>query len=90
MTVLPGWGDRICTLVVVASYLRLITPMVLIFKGQGNVKPEELLFYESLPNIKVVFQQNAWVDGPTEVKILRIMIKPEVDRLKAVYAAAGK
>jgi hypothetical protein len=90
MTVLVGWGDRICTLVVVATYLRLITPMVLIFEGQGNVKPAELSYYESLKNIKVVFQPNAWVDGPTEVKILRLMIKPEVDRLKVLYASAGK
>ena len=90
MIVLPGWGDRICTFVLVAMYLRLITPMGLIFKGQGNVKPEELAFYEGLKNMKVLFQANSWVDGPTEVKILRIMIKPVVDRLKTVYPAAGK
>ena len=90
MTVLSGWGDRICTLVVVAKPERLITPMVIIFKGLGNIRPEETAFYERLPNIKVLFQTNAWVDGPTEVKIIRLMIKPEVDQLKAKYAAAGK
>jgi hypothetical protein len=88
--VIGGWGDRICTLVVAATPTLLLTPMVMIFKGQGNIKREELAFYESLPNIKILFQENAWVDGPTEIKILRLMIKPEVDRLEKKFTEEGK
>jgi hypothetical protein len=64
--------------------------MVIVFKGQGNIKAEETAFYNTLPNVKVVFQPKAWVDGSIEVKVFQLCIKPEVDRLKASYAAAGK
>lgn len=43
---LPGWGDRIATMVpVISAEGKIFSPLVLIFRGQGNVSTQELNFY---------------------------------------------
>ena len=89
--VIEGWGDRICTLVINIGPEGLQLPVGVVFKGAGlKLKEEEWESYRSKKNIFVCFQEKAWVDTKTELKLIEGMIKPAVTRLRNVYAAKGE
>lgn len=59
----------------------LVTPVILIYKGEGKrIAAEEEQVYQALPLVKVLWQKKAWIDQYVEKKVLRLQLKPYVAR----------
>jgi hypothetical protein len=84
---IAGWGDRIATMVLGVAASGNLLDIVLIFKGKGNIRQDETNFYNSLKNVHVIWQENAWIDAPGEKQVLKLMIIPYV---KAVNEDLGE
>lgn len=69
----------------------LVSPLVLIFKGQGQkVTAEELAAYAALPDILVLWQKKAWIDRYLEKTVMERQVRPYVLKKKKEYEEAGK
>ena len=62
----------------------LILPVAVIFQGMGKRvnATEQALFDEYSDSVAVFWQKKAWIDGVTEVKVLKAMLGPRVAHLK--------
>lgn len=89
---IQGWESRIATFIpMLKADGVLVSPLVLIFKGTGKkVTADEQRVYDGLKDIVVLWQKKAWIDSYVEKDVLRKQLKPEVKRMKAVYAAKGQ
>jgi hypothetical protein len=85
------WGDRICSLIFVATPHGLVKRMCIVFRGQGlRLTKKELDFYKSLPNVYVVFQVKAWVDTRVELEVVKHILVPHMKGVRKTYEDAGK
>jgi hypothetical protein len=83
---IEGWGDRICTLIIMLTPLGLIKRIGLVFKGEGKrVAADETALYDSLPFIEVFWQKKAWVDSKVELEIVRRLLVPHAKQVKKSY-----
>ncbi len=85
-----GWGDRICSLIVTLTPLRLVKKIGVIFRGLGKrLNKKEADFYKTLPHVEVFFQQKAWVDSTTELEVVRRILVPHAKEVKKSYEFRG-
>ena len=78
-----GWGDRYCTWILLGGPDGLDDLVGIVFKGTGlKLKQEEFDYYKELKNVVVMFQENAWVDGKIELKVVDSILKPMVTKVK--------
>jgi hypothetical protein len=49
-----------------------VMPIFIIFRGGGNITPQEADYLDSLPNIRWAFQDNAWADSKYSRAWLRL------------------
>lgn len=89
---LQGWEDRICTMIPFFLMTgRLVSPVVLIFKGQGKkVTQAELQVYSQLPDVLVLWQKKAWIDRYLERQVIEKQVVPLVSQTKKAYEEQGK
>jgi hypothetical protein len=88
---IQGWEDRIATMI--PFFLMtgtLVSPIVLIFKGKGKVKEEELREYKNLPNILVLWQKKAWIDRELEQQVVKKQVLPYVKTTRKEYEDRGQ
>jgi hypothetical protein len=69
---LPGFGDRIATLIVEIDGTGYLLDIVIIFKGKG-MRQEQ---YNNYPGIKVFYQDKAWINVQQETKWWRDVFLP--------------
>ncbi len=69
---LPGFGDRIATLIVAIDGTGYLLDIVIIFKGKG-MRQEQ---YNNYPGIKVFYQDKAWINVQQETKWWRDVFLP--------------
>jgi hypothetical protein len=83
-----GWGDRVCTLILVVGPSGLQLPISIVFKGQGKyLKEAESALYNKLTHVMVHFQENAWVDAVIEREFIKNTLALHVSKLRERYAA---
>jgi hypothetical protein len=89
---IQGWEDRIATMIPFFSMTgKLISPLVLIFKGKGKkVAADELAEYKRLKNILVLWQAKAWIDKTLEKEVMKHQVVPEVNARKKEYEDRGE
>jgi len=86
-----GWGDRICTLIVVVTPLKLIPHLGIVFRGTGKrLSAKELDFYKTLANVEIFFQAKAWVNTAIELEFVSRILVPYVEEVKQSYKDSGK
>ena len=70
---------------------RLVSPIVIIFKGKGKkVSQNELAAYAKLPDICVLWQEKAWIDKHVEKQVLKYQVLPLVTETKKMYEDRGQ